>query len=90
MLAALQLGWRFDALVLFDPPNNPPPGHDLRPTMVKYLERLVAWASARRDRFAGPETLAKDYAATRAGQHWAAGAHRVLMAEGGAMLESAG
>jgi pimeloyl-ACP methyl ester carboxylesterase len=78
MLAALTIGGRFDALVLFDPPNNPPPGHAVRPTMVKYLERLVAWASARRERFADPSELAKDYAATRAGRGWAACAHQAV------------
>src|SRR5215472_13191336 len=54
MLAALELGWRFDALVLFNPPNNPAEGHAARPAMVGYLERLAAWAAARRDRFDDP------------------------------------
>jgi pimeloyl-ACP methyl ester carboxylesterase len=75
MLAACDLGWRFDALVLFDPPNNPPAGHPVRAPMVEYLDRLVAWASARREHFTDPSELAADYAATRAGQNWAAGSH---------------
>jgi pimeloyl-ACP methyl ester carboxylesterase len=78
MIAALELGWRFDALVLFDPPNNPAPGHPVRDAMVKYLNLLVAWSSGRRDCFAGPEELARDYAATRAGRNWAAGSHRAM------------
>lgn len=78
MLAARQFGWRFDALVLFDPPNNPPQGHAVRAPMVEYLNRLVAWASTRREVFADPAELARDYAATRAGRHWATGSHRAM------------
>ena len=78
MIAALEIGWRFDALVLFDPPNNPPLGHPVRAPMVAYLERLVAWASRRRDRFAAPGELARDYAATRAGRNWILGVHKTM------------
>jgi pimeloyl-ACP methyl ester carboxylesterase len=76
MLAACDLGWRFDALVLFDPPNNPAEGHSAHAPMVGYLNRLVAWASTRRDRFDDPGELARDYAATRAGRNWITGSHR--------------
>jgi len=78
MLAAFDGGWRFDALVLFDPPNNPAEGHPVHGPMVEYLNRLVAWASSRRDSFAEPAELAADYAATRAGRNWAAGTHRTV------------
>jgi pimeloyl-ACP methyl ester carboxylesterase len=78
MLAALQSGWRFEALVLFDPPNNPPEGHPVRVPMVEYLNRLVAWASTRRERFENLAELARDYAATRAGRHWIEGSHRTM------------
>ena len=46
--------------------------------MVKYLDMLVAWASARRDRFGDPGELARDYAATRAGRGWDLGAHAAM------------
>jgi pimeloyl-ACP methyl ester carboxylesterase len=78
MLAARDLGWRFEALVLFDPPNNPGEGHPVRTPMVDYLNRLVAWASARREHFTDPSELAADYAATRAGRNWAPGSHLAL------------
>ena len=78
MIAALELGWRFDALVLFDPPNNPAEGHEARPAMVQYLNRLVAWSAGRRERFAAPAELAADYAAARAGRNWAEGSHLVM------------
>lgn len=80
MIAALRWGWRFDALVLFDPPNNPAQGHPARPGMVKYLNMLVAWSAARRQRFADPAELAIDYAAAHAGRNWIEGSH-LAMAE---------
>jgi pimeloyl-ACP methyl ester carboxylesterase len=76
MLASRGSGWRFDALILFDPPNNPAEGHPIRPAMLAYLERLTVWADGRRDHFDDPSELARDYAATRAGRHWVAGSHR--------------
>ncbi len=78
MLAALQFGWRFDALVLFDPPNNPPDGHPARAPMIGYLNRLIEWAATRREHFTDPGELADDYAATRAGRSWAKGSHRAM------------
>lgn len=78
MIAALELGWRFDALVLFDPPNNPAEGHPARPAMLRYLNMLTAWAAGRRERFTEPDELARDYAAARAGRDWAEGSHRTM------------
>jgi pimeloyl-ACP methyl ester carboxylesterase len=89
MLAAGEFGWRFDALVLFDPPNMPPHGPAREP-MLAYLRALIAWAKTRCDRFADPAELAHDYAATRAGRNWAVGSHQAVaeavlrpVAEGG-------
>lgn len=78
MIAALEIGWRFDALVLFDPPNNPAEGHPVRGPMVAYLNTLAAWAIGRRGRFDDPAELARDYAGTRAGREWTAGTHRKM------------
>jgi pimeloyl-ACP methyl ester carboxylesterase len=75
MLAARDLGWHFEALVLFDPPNNPPEGQPARGAMVEYINKLAAWATARREHFAAPSELAADYAATRAGCNWVPGSH---------------
>lgn len=80
MIAALERGWRFDALVLFDPPNSPAQGHPARPGMVKYLNMLVAWSAARRQRFVDPAELATDYATARTGRNWIEGSH-LAMAE---------
>lgn len=70
LLAALECGWRLEALVAFDPPNMPPDG-PARAAMLGYLDRLTAWAKSRRETFADPAELAADYAATRSGRAWA-------------------
>ncbi|MBI3516915.1 MAG: alpha/beta hydrolase [Proteobacteria bacterium] len=78
MKHAIEVGWRWDALVLFDPPNMPPPEHPLYPVMSAFEIKLVEWARARRARFADPGELAADYAAPRANRGWIAGAHDLM------------
>ena len=69
LLAAIDHGWRLDALVAFDPPNVPPDG-PVRGAMLAYLDRLTGWAKRRRETFADPAELVAEYAATRSGQVW--------------------
>ena len=64
----------FDALIAFDPPNVPAPGHPVRDAMVGYEHKLANWASDRPTRFADPAELAAEFAATRSGRRWAPGA----------------
>ncbi|MBV8889535.1 MAG: alpha/beta hydrolase [Alphaproteobacteria bacterium] len=78
LIHALDIGWLWEALVLFDPPNMPPEGDAARPPMIGYLERLESWAQSRRPRFENPGELARDYAATRAGRDWVAGSHELV------------
>src|SRR5262245_59770895 len=52
MKHAIEVGWCWDALVLFDPPNVPPPGHPLYATMEMFEKRLTEWALQRRRLFA--------------------------------------
>jgi pimeloyl-ACP methyl ester carboxylesterase len=78
LLAALECGWRLDALVAFDPPNVPPDG-PARAATLAYLDRLTAWAKGRRAIFADPAELAAEYAATRSGRAWSPKT-RMLMA----------
>jgi pimeloyl-ACP methyl ester carboxylesterase len=63
-----------EALLLFDPPNVPAPEHPVHRAMVGYEHKLADWATGRRDCFSRPEELAADFAATRSGRRWAAGA----------------
>jgi pimeloyl-ACP methyl ester carboxylesterase len=78
MKHAIEIGWRWDALVLFDPPNMPPRDHATYPAMSAFEMKLVEWARARRERFADPDELARDYAAPRANRGWVAGAHDLM------------
>jgi pimeloyl-ACP methyl ester carboxylesterase len=87
LIAAIETGWRFDALAVFDPPNVPPDGPARQP-MLDYLRRLARWARIRRADFADPDELAAEYAATRSGRDWeertrALMARAVLRPDGG-------
>jgi pimeloyl-ACP methyl ester carboxylesterase len=78
LLQAIQGGGDFGALILFDPPNVPPPDDPGHAPMLAYLRMLTLWASRRPNRFASPAALAAEYAGTRAGQGWAAGSHEAM------------
>lgn len=78
MKHALEIGFCWDALVLFDPPNVPPPGHPAYAGMEAFEMRLTAFAKSRRRHFASIGDLAADYASSRAGQAWVAGAHELM------------
>jgi pimeloyl-ACP methyl ester carboxylesterase len=73
LIQAIEGEPHFDALLLFDPPNVPAPGHPVRQAMVGYEHKLADWAKRRRAQFDAPEQLAADYAATRSGRRWATG-----------------
>ncbi|MGB7075649.1 MAG: alpha/beta hydrolase, partial [Xanthobacteraceae bacterium] len=78
MKHAIEVGWRWDALVLFDPPNVPPPDHAAYPAMAEFEKRLTAWARQRRRRFATIEELAEEYRQSRAAARWVDGAHELM------------
>lgn len=78
MKHAVELGFPWAALVLFDPPNVPPPGHRAWEIMDVFERRLAEWALARQDRFADPGELARQYADTRAHATWVPGAHGLM------------
>jgi pimeloyl-ACP methyl ester carboxylesterase len=78
MKHAVELGFPWQALVLFDPPNVPPPGHRAWALMDVFERRLADWAMRRPDRFADPSELARQYAETRAHADWVPGAHELM------------
>ncbi len=78
MKHAVEIGWRWDALVLYDPPNVPLPGHRHYEAMCKFERRLVDWAMTRPNRFEKPEQLARNYRLTRGHSRWVEGAHEAM------------
>jgi len=78
MKHALEIGFRWDALILFDPPNVPPPGHPVYPAMEAFEARLTEFARNRRACFASIDELAVDFATLRVGQAWVPGVHQLM------------
>jgi pimeloyl-ACP methyl ester carboxylesterase len=78
MKHAIEIGWRWDALVLFDPPNVPPVDHPRYAPMEAFENRLTEWALNRRRRFASVEELAAEYFQSRATRGWVSGAHELM------------
>lgn len=70
MKHAVERGWAWDALVLFDPPNVPPRSHKLYETMRTFELKLVEWACNRPDTFASPDDMVKQYRESRASGRW--------------------
>jgi pimeloyl-ACP methyl ester carboxylesterase len=75
---AVEGGWCWAALVLFDPPNIPPEGHPIRDLMRQHGQRLIAWAQNRRERFIDPSELAAQFRSLRVHQQWVNGAHELM------------
>lgn len=78
MKHAIEIGFPWKALILFDPPNVPPPGHRGYEAMHVFERRLADWAMLRPDRFADPSELARQFAETRAHGTWVPGAHELM------------
>jgi pimeloyl-ACP methyl ester carboxylesterase len=78
MKHAIEIGWRWDALVLFDPPDVPPKSHPLYAAMEVFENRLTEWAKGRRRAFNSVEELAGEYRASRATSRWVPGMHELM------------
>jgi pimeloyl-ACP methyl ester carboxylesterase len=78
MKHAIEIGWRWDALVLFDPPNVPPVTHPRYASMEIFENKLTAWARNRRRQFATVDELAAEYRQSRATGRWVPGAHELM------------
>ena len=78
MKHAIEIGWRWEALVLFDPPDVPPPGHPTYAAMEVFEKRLTEFARNRRRKFAAVEELTNEYLQSRATRNWVAGAHELM------------
>lgn len=78
MKHAVEIGWRWDALMLFDPPDVPPKGHPQYVAMEVFENKLTEWAKGRRRRFASVDELAEEYRQSRATRGWVAGEHELM------------
>jgi pimeloyl-ACP methyl ester carboxylesterase len=78
MKHAIEIGWRWDALVLFDPPDVPPPGHPQYAAMEVFENRLTEWAKCRRRRFGSVEELVAEYKGLRTTRNWVPGEHELM------------
>lgn len=78
MKHAIEIGWRWDALMLFDPPNVPPTDHPEYARMEGFEKLLADWAAQRRARFGDPSELAAEYMKTRAHRNWVEGTHELM------------
>lgn len=75
---AYDMGWRWDALVLFDPPLVTSPGHDLHETSRDFELMLSKWSKDRQERFASPEELSNQYKLSKSLSRWVPGAHELM------------
>jgi pimeloyl-ACP methyl ester carboxylesterase len=78
MKHAIEVGWRWDALMLFDPPDVPPRDHPLYGAMEVFENRLTQFALKRRRRFGSVEELVQEYKASRATERWVEGEHELM------------
>ena len=78
MKHAIEIGWRWDALMLFDPPDVPPKDHPLYAAMETFENRLTEWAKGRRRHFNSVEELTEEYKQSRATARWVPGAHELM------------
>jgi pimeloyl-ACP methyl ester carboxylesterase len=70
MKHAVEQGWVWDALILFDPPSVPPLGHPLYEAMRQFEVRLVDWALQRQETFASVDELIASFRENRAQSRW--------------------
>jgi pimeloyl-ACP methyl ester carboxylesterase len=78
MKHAIEIGWRWSALVLFDPPDVPPPGHPQYAAMEIFENKLTEWAKGRRRHFNSVDELTEEYRASRATARWVEGEHALM------------
>jgi pimeloyl-ACP methyl ester carboxylesterase len=78
MKHAIEVGWRWDALLLFDPPDVPLPGHPNYEAMAVFEAKLTEFAGKRRRAFASVDELTQEYLQSRATRNWVPGEHELM------------
>jgi len=75
---AFEFGWLWDALVLFDPPLVPSPGHRCHEIARNFELMLAAWSKDRPEQFASPDELAAQFIASKSLNRWIEGSHALM------------
>ena len=75
---AVEIGWRWGALVAVDPPLIPSPGHALHELALGLELGLRDWALRRPQRFGDPAELEAILRRSRSRQRWIEGAHGLM------------
>jgi len=75
---ALECVWRWDALVLFDPPFVMPPMHELHEISQGFELMLAGWSMTRPESFPSPDTLAEQFQASKSLSRWVEGSHALM------------
>ncbi len=78
MKHAIEIGWRWAGLVLYDPPNVPPPSHPVYAQMEEFENRLVKYAGGRRRTFNSVDELTQELKESRATARWVEGMHDLM------------
>ena len=75
---ALEHGWKWGALALFDPPLIPSPGHRAHEVARTFELGLADWAASRPDRFPDAMALAAGFARSKSLARWVEGGHALM------------
>ncbi len=75
---ACEFGFRWDALLLFDPPLVPSPGHRCHEVARDFELMLAGWSKDRPERFSGPEELAEQFRGSKSLARWIEGSHELM------------
>lgn len=75
---ALNVDWRLDGLVVFDPPMVPPKRHPLHELLISEEKLLWNWAESRQSKFDDPAELEAHFAASRMLAGWVDGAYDLM------------
>lgn len=78
ILHTLEVGRRWDALVLFDPPIYPREGHSLQPRQQADKDELSARARRRTERYKDPRDLARQFASVPTFSKWVPEAYELM------------
>ncbi len=75
---AYEFGFRWDALVLFDPPLVTSPGHRYHEVARDFELTLSGWSKDRPERFASPDDLAAQFRSSKSLARWIEGSHELM------------